>query len=182
MLFQCWASVADDGPTLKQHRVNVPYLRNYINTQQTQHVQTNVVQRWTNVKPTLIERLMSAGYEWCMTHLCCPPCDELRRLQSCARGRAVWSYRVQSMTSRSSTCRVLHLANTRRRPNGVKMLSRCRRRRANIKTTLGQRLVSAGVTPGDHLAYYTDVAVKHGTQAHIDSILRQHHRRSGSIE
>ena len=24
MLFQCWASVEDDGPTLKQHRVNFP--------------------------------------------------------------------------------------------------------------------------------------------------------------
>ena len=24
MLFQCWASVENDGPTLKQHRVNLP--------------------------------------------------------------------------------------------------------------------------------------------------------------
>ena len=26
MLFQCWASVEDDGPTLKQHWVKVPCL------------------------------------------------------------------------------------------------------------------------------------------------------------
>ena len=26
MLFQCWASVEDGGPTLKQHRVNDPCL------------------------------------------------------------------------------------------------------------------------------------------------------------
>ena len=26
MLFQCWASVEDGGPTLKQHRVNAPCL------------------------------------------------------------------------------------------------------------------------------------------------------------
>ena len=26
VLVQCWASVADDGPTLNQHMVNVPYL------------------------------------------------------------------------------------------------------------------------------------------------------------
>ena len=26
MLFQCWPSVVDDGPTLKQHWVNVPCL------------------------------------------------------------------------------------------------------------------------------------------------------------
>ena len=26
MLFQCWASVEDGGPTLKEHRVNTPFL------------------------------------------------------------------------------------------------------------------------------------------------------------
>ena len=35
-------------------------------------------------------------------------------------------------------------ANTRRSPNSVLMLGRRRRRRANIKTTLGKRLVFAG--------------------------------------
>ena len=26
MLFQCWASVQDGGPTLKQHRLNASYV------------------------------------------------------------------------------------------------------------------------------------------------------------
>ena len=34
MLAYCWASVADDGPTINQHWVNVLYLLHYCNAWQ----------------------------------------------------------------------------------------------------------------------------------------------------
>ena len=40
--------------------------------------------------------------------------------------------------------RCIYPANTMRSPNVVSMLGRRRRHRANIKTTLGQRIVFAG--------------------------------------
>ena len=50
------ASVADDGPTLKQHRLNVSCLLGIL-PQQTQDL--TLIQRY--VKPTLFQRLVSAG-------------------------------------------------------------------------------------------------------------------------
>ena len=48
VLVQCWASVADDGPTLNQQMVNVPCL-------------LGRRRRWGNIRTSLVERLVSAG-------------------------------------------------------------------------------------------------------------------------
>ena len=50
MLFQCWASVEDGGPTLKQHWVNAPCLLD--RERKTYDIYTMLVQRerrWAGV-------------------------------------------------------------------------------------------------------------------------------------
>ena len=68
MFVQCWASGADDRPTLKQHWFNVPSFReavNHIKTskliQQTRHANTMSIYCWasgTDGGPTL-------NQHWC---------------------------------------------------------------------------------------------------------------------
>ena len=49
MLFQCWASVEDTGPTLKQHRVNATPLLGTDNTNTETYVNPMVVKCWHTV-------------------------------------------------------------------------------------------------------------------------------------
>ena len=63
MLFQCWASVEDGGPTLKQHWVNSPCLQG-----QERIVQVSActmlgqrLRRWVNNEPTVDDCFLFAG-------------------------------------------------------------------------------------------------------------------------
>ena len=47
MLFQCWASVVDDGPTLKQHWFNA--------------MLAHRLRHWANIETTVVERLVFTG-------------------------------------------------------------------------------------------------------------------------
>ena len=63
MLFQCWASVEDDGPTLEQHRVIVYYLlwKNIKNMRCWYMVAPMRRRRWDNIVTTLVQFIVFAG-------------------------------------------------------------------------------------------------------------------------
>ena len=78
MLVQCWASVVDGGPTLDQHWVDVLCLlgiyqtksraaRIYLSSKRTHWNNVGLMlgqrcRRWANVKPTLFQCVLFAGY------------------------------------------------------------------------------------------------------------------------
>ena len=66
MLFRCWTSVADGGPTPKQHWFNASWLLCHcsVSTRRWSNVDLMVAQRlrlWANIKSALVECLVIAG-------------------------------------------------------------------------------------------------------------------------
>ena len=86
--------------------------------------------RWISVKPTLIQRLVSAGFTLAVYWSCSDDC--LRR----ANGDEIVESALSTPHRRLPTP-----ANTRRSSNAGLMLGQCRRRWLNIKPALGERLL-----------------------------------------
>ena len=70
MLFQSWASVADDGLTLKQHRVNVSFClvggrRGRCHTHPSKHIDLRLDQCWASVVddgPSLVQHWANVAF------------------------------------------------------------------------------------------------------------------------